>query len=68
MTEARKRATQKWDRANLTSVGCKVTKEKAAQFRQACSALGVIPNQILLKAVENVIAEAEKLKYNQSEV
>ena len=58
MTEARKKASQKWDKANMTVVGCKLTKEKAQLFREACAALGAVPNRILLQAVDNTIAEA----------
>lgn len=58
MTEARRRATNKWAKENMTVVGCKVTKEKAQLFRESCAALGTVPNQILLQAVNNTIAEA----------
>lgn len=62
MTEARRRANAKWSRANMTVVGCKVTKEKAQIFKDSCAALGVVPNRILLQAVDDTIAEAEKNK------
>ena len=65
MTESRKKANIKWDKANMTVVGCRITRTKAQEFKEACAALGVVPNQILLKAVENTIAEAGILKYNK---
>jgi len=58
VSEARKRANKKWSKENLTVVGCKVTREKAARFKESCAALGVVPYQILLRAVDNTIAEA----------
>ena len=58
MTEARKKANVKWDKENMTVVGCRVTRSKAEEFKAACKTLGVVPNQILLRTVDNTIAEA----------
>jgi len=58
MTEAQKKANKKWDSQNMTVLGCKVTKDKAKAFRDACAALGVIPNQILKEVIDRTIAEA----------
>ena len=58
MDEARKRANKKWDKENMTVIGCKVTKEKAQAFKNACAALGEVPNQILKKTIEDTIKKA----------
>lgn len=58
MDEARKRANKKWDKENMTVIGCKVTKEKAQAFKNACAALGLVPNQILKKTIEDTIKKA----------
>lgn len=58
MTEARKKANAKWDKANMRIVGCHVTKEKAQRFKEACAVLGVTQNQVLLKAVDETIKKA----------
>lgn len=62
VADAQKRASRKWAKENMTVLGCKVTKTKASQFKEACQKLGVVPNQILLRAVDNVIKEAESLE------
>ena len=47
VTEARKRANAKWDKENMTIIGCKVKKDYAARFRAACVAAGTTPNAVL---------------------
>lgn len=58
LSENSKLAKAKWDRENLTVVGCRITKTKAEQFRAACHKLGLVPNQVLKQAVENTIQKA----------
>lgn len=60
VNDARKRANAKWDKENMTTLGCRVTKTKAAQFKQACQQLGTVPNAVLLQAVEQTIERAER--------
>ena len=60
MTEAQKKANKKWDSRNMTVIGCKVTKEKAQAFKDACFILGVVPNRILMGLIDHTIAEAVK--------
>ena len=58
MDEARKRANKKWDKENMTIIGCRVTKAKAQEFKAARAALGEVPNQILKKTIEDTIKKA----------
>ena len=58
MDEARKRANKKWDKENMTIIGCRVTKAKAQEFKAACAALGLVPNQILKQTIEETIKKA----------
>lgn len=60
VNDARKRANAKWDKENMTTLGCRVTKTKAMQFKQACQQLGIVPNAVLLQAVEQTIERAER--------
>ena len=46
----------------MTVVGCKVTREKATQFKEACVKLNTVPNAVLLKAVNETIEKAEGLE------
>ena len=57
ITEARKRANAKWDKENMTILGCKVKKEYAAKFRAACAAQGTTPNAVLKQAADDFMRE-----------
>ena len=59
METARKRANAKWDKANMTTLTCRVTKDKAQQFQDACGKLGTNKNAEFLKTINRVIEEAE---------
>lgn len=55
------RTSQKnWDRENMTTVGCRITKAKAAEFKVACVMLGTKPNQVFLEAVNKTISSAKE--------
>ena len=60
VSEAKKSAIARWDKEHMTTVGCRVTKEKAAEFKAACETLGVRPNTVIRQAVDQTIAEAKK--------
>ena len=51
-------AQKKWDRENMTVVGCRITKAKAQEFKEACAALGLVPNQVIRQAIEETIKKA----------
>ena len=53
VTEARKRANAKWDKENMTILGCRVKKDYAARFRAACVAAGTTPNAVLKQAADD---------------
>ena len=55
--ESKKRANAKWDKENMTILGCRVTREKADEFKAACAALGTNPNHVLLNAVNTFLDE-----------
>ncbi len=57
VTESRRRANNRWDRENMTVVGCKITKEKAARFKAACEAAGTNVNAVFLKVVNEWLKE-----------
>lgn len=60
VSEAKRKANAKWDAANMTIVGCRVTKKKAAVFKAACLKNGTTPNAVLLNTVDSYIAENEE--------
>lgn len=57
VTEARKRANAKWDKENMTILGCKVKKDYATRFRAACVAAGTTPNAVLKQAADDFLKE-----------
>lgn len=59
METARKRANVKWDKANMATLTCRVTKEKAQRFKDACDRLGTNRNAEFLKTINRIIEEAE---------
>ena len=52
VTEAKKRSNQKWDKTNLTVLGCKVRKDYADRVRQACADNGEAVNAVLKRALD----------------
>ena len=56
-TEAQKRATNKYQAAHYTIVGCKVRKEYAERFRVACYNNGTTPAEVFKKAIAAFLAD-----------
>lgn len=59
VSESRKNANVKWDKENMTTLSCRVTKKKAEEFKVACRKLDTVPNRVLMKAINDTIEEAE---------
>ncbi len=57
MTDAQKKASAKWTKNNMTFIGCKIRKEKAERFRQACRERGTTANAELIKFIDGFIDE-----------
>ena len=60
MNESQKKAAAKWDKENMTTMTCRVTKTKAGAFKGACAVLDTRPNRVFQEAIDRTIAEAEK--------
>lgn len=55
------RSSQKnWDRGNMTTLNCRVTKTRAAEFKEACAKLGTNVNAVFLKAISKTIDQAKE--------
>ena len=54
VSDNQKKARNKWDSVNMVVLGCKIRKDKAEQFKEACKAAGTTPN-----AVNEFLAERE---------
>ena len=58
VSEAKKRANNRYDLANYTVVGCKVRKEIADQFREECKKQGTSPNAVFRDAIYDFMKES----------
>lgn len=50
-TDAQRRAQNKYDAANMTVLGCKVRRDEADAFKEACRAAGTTPNAVFRQAM-----------------
>lgn len=60
MTEAKKKARDKWDKENMAYQTVKVPKALLEEFRATVAARGDRVNTVLRKAMENYIEEQER--------
>ena len=58
-SESQKRASQKWDKANMIVLGCKVKREQADAFKVYCEIQGRTSNAVLRDYVLGCIGERE---------
>ncbi|MGI6182090.1 MAG: hypothetical protein ACOYIE_08440 [Agathobaculum sp.] len=57
VSEAQKKASDKYNREHMTTLGCKVKKEEAAAFKAYCAAQGKTANTELKDHVLKCIGE-----------
>lgn len=57
LTESKRRANNKYIAEHMTVVGCKLTKERASEFKLACKLGGTTPNAVLRAAVDDYIEQ-----------
>lgn len=57
LTESRKRANAKWNKENLRTLGCTVSKETAEAFKAKCNANGLTVNAVLVQFVNEYLKE-----------
>lgn len=59
MSEARKQANNRYLAKNYTVIGCKMRKDRAEKFKEACKVIGTNPNAVLSHAIDEfMIANA----------
>lgn len=59
VTKAKRANNNKWDAENMTVIGCKIRKEKAAEFKLACKLVGTTPNAVFRAAAEDLIEQVK---------
>lgn len=57
LTDAQRRASNKYNLAHYTVVGCKIRKEEAEAFKQACKDRGTSPNEVFRQAIERFMED-----------
>lgn len=53
VTRAKRATNNKWDAANMTVLGCKVRKDLADEFREACKRADTTPNAVFRQAIDD---------------
>lgn len=57
VSEKKKLANQKWDKENMTVIGCKVRKTEAERIKQYAADHGTNVNALLLDYVRRLLAD-----------
>ena len=60
--ESQKKARDKWDAENMTTIGCKLKKEQADAFKAYAERQGITANALLKRFILDIISEKEKKK------
>lgn len=56
--ESQKKASIKWDKENMSTLGCKVKKAQAEKFKERCASEGKTANTVLRDFVLDYIGES----------
>lgn len=59
ISDAKKKSNQKWDLANMATLGCKVKREQAEKFKEYAEKNSTTSNALLKKFVLDTIGEKE---------
>ena len=59
VTRAKRANNNKWHAANMSVLGCKVKREYADAFREACRECGTTPNEVFKNAIQSFMEEYE---------
>ena len=59
VSKAKRAANDKWDKANMKVVACKIKKDRGDLFRELCERDGKTANAVLTELIEQYIAEHE---------
>lgn len=59
VSDAQKRARDKWDTKNMYVLTFKIKREEADAFKDKCDRLGVTRSAVLHEAIRRFMAEAE---------
>lgn len=57
LTDAKRKANNKYIAANMTVLGCKVRRDKANHFKSACREAGTTPNAVFTGAIDEFLRD-----------
>ena len=57
LTDAKRKANNKYIKENMTTLGCKMRKDYAEEFKAACKARGTTPNAIFKAAADQFMED-----------
>lgn len=60
ISEKKKKTNRLWDSKNMTTLGCRMRKDKAETFKAACKSAGTTPNAVYTKATDDFLSEHEQ--------
>jgi hypothetical protein len=60
VSDARRKANDKWDKENMATLGCKVKKEQATAFKDYAAGQGKTANTMLRDYVLDCIGESKE--------
>lgn len=58
VSKAKKQANAKWDRENMTTIGCRVRRDVAEKFKAECARRGTTINSVFLGAMRQFMDAA----------
>ena len=59
LTESRRKANNKYIAKNYTTLGCKIRRDKAEEFKKLCQDTGTTPNAIFTKAIDDFMTKTK---------
>ena len=62
VSKAKRTANNKWDKENMTTLGCKVKKDEAIAFKEYAKRQGKTSNTVLKEYVQKCIMDKSKNK------
>lgn len=61
ISDARRRANEKWNAKNIVKVGCNVSRSLHDQFKKACEAQGDTMHSVLRDCIENYVVKYKEV-------
>ena len=62
LTDAKRRANNKYIKENMTTLGCKMRRDYAEEFKSACRMAGKTPNAIFKAAADQFMEDYNRGK------